>query len=208
MNQSDKTSDFKIDVRSDTTSLTLLERLKERDSDAWRRLLSLYGGLVVTWCKRWKLSEHESADVVQEVFGSVAQKITLFRREHPQDSFRAWLWTITRNACMQYFRDQARQPAAAGGSSARMRLEQIEARTDDDPRTQHGDSQLVYAQALDLIKTEFEPSTWQAFLACVTQTRSVADIASELQLSPGAVRQAKYRVLKRLRDEFGDVLPT
>ena len=39
-----------------------------------------------------------------------------------------------------------------------------------------------------------------------TSSRSTADVAEELSMSPGAVRVAKCRVLRRLRAELGDVI--
>src|SRR2546421_498298 len=35
------------------TSLTLLERARGRDADAWARLVGLYAPLVDAWCRHW-----------------------------------------------------------------------------------------------------------------------------------------------------------
>src|SRR5262245_12114895 len=85
------------------TSLTLLERVRAADPEAWRRLVELYGPVVQRWCRRAGLQESDTADVMQEVFRSVAVRVSQFRREQARDSFRAWLWTITRNKVRDHF---------------------------------------------------------------------------------------------------------
>jgi DNA-directed RNA polymerase specialized sigma24 family protein len=40
----------------------------------------------------------------------------------------------------------------------------------------------------------------------VVDCQRVAEVACALEISPGAVRQAKWRVLRRLREEMEDIL--
>ncbi len=190
---------------SDSTSVSLIERVRRRDEAAWRRLVDLYGPLVFTWCRQWGLRADECADLMQEVFSSVAKGIAGFRRDSEGDSFRGWLRVIARNATSQYLRQQARQPRAVGGSSAHQRLQELDSEPPQDVQSDLIERSTIYRRALDLIQAEFEPTTWQAFLASVLENRSAADIADELQMTPGGVRQAKYRVLRKLRVEFGDL---
>jgi hypothetical protein len=75
---------------------TLLERLRAGQTDAWERLARLYGQTVYVWCRGAGVPEADAADVSQEVFAAVARHLADFRREGPGDSFRGWLWTITR----------------------------------------------------------------------------------------------------------------
>ncbi|HUY31871.1 MAG TPA: sigma-70 family RNA polymerase sigma factor [Pirellulales bacterium] len=82
---------------SEATSTSLLERVKTHDALAWRRLLALYGPLVYHWARQKRLQDQDASDIVQEVFRNVATHIGSFRRDREGDSFRGWLWTITRN---------------------------------------------------------------------------------------------------------------
>ena len=59
-------------------------------------------------------------------------------------------------------------------------------------------------RALELIRAEFEERTWQAFWRSAVEQQSTAEIAADLRLSPASVRQAKSRVLRRLRAILGD----
>jgi RNA polymerase sigma-70 factor (ECF subfamily) len=54
-----------------------------------------------------------------------------------------------------------------------------------------------------VIRGAIEWRTWQAFWLTAVEGRLPRDVALELGISPGAVRVAKSRVLKRLRDELG-----
>jgi len=59
---------------------------------------------------------------------------------------------------------------------------------------------------LELVRGEFEERTWQAFWRAAVQGQAPADIATDLGMSPAAVRKVKSRVLRRLREELGDLI--
>jgi RNA polymerase sigma factor (sigma-70 family) len=111
-----------------TTSLSLLERARARDQAAWSRLVDLYGPLLHRWCLGAGLQPADAADVTQEVFAVVARSIDGFRHDRPGDTFRGWLYSITRNK----IRDRLRkgEPAGAGGSDAQRRLASVSAEAD------------------------------------------------------------------------------
>jgi RNA polymerase sigma-70 factor (ECF subfamily) len=64
---------------------------------------------------------------------------------------------------------------------------------------------LLLGRVLDLIRSEFEDRTWQAFWRTAVDDRCPAEVAGELLMSAGAVRVAKSRVLRRLWQELGDL---
>jgi RNA polymerase sigma-70 factor (ECF subfamily) len=66
------------------------------------------------------------------------------------------------------------------------------------------DDRGLFGAALALIRSEFEPRTWQAFWLTAVEGRPPDEVSSELKMSPGAVRVAKSRVLRRLREELGE----
>ena len=192
---------------SDATSLSLLERARANDPDAWRRLVHLFGPLVAYWCRRSGLDEHDTADVAQDVFRSVSTSIGRFRRDKPEDRFRGWLWGVTRNRLRDYFRDQAKRLAAVGGSEAQARLQDIPEHEPevDDPSSVAGPGGLVRA-TLELIRGDYEDRSWQAFWRVAVEGQSPADVATSLGLSVFAVYQIKYRLTLRLRRELGELM--
>jgi RNA polymerase sigma-70 factor (ECF subfamily) len=189
-----------------STHASLLQRVKARDAQAWQRLVDLYGPLVYFWCCRTSLGREDVADVMQEVFLAVASNIQTFHKGPAGGSFRGWLRTITKNKIRDHFRghDDAQ---AEGGSSANQRLAQI-----PDPNVMEEDSAEMDAErdllhrALDLVRGGFEPRTWQAFWRVVVDGKAPADVALALGLSRASVYQARTRVLRRLREELGDLI--
>jgi RNA polymerase sigma-70 factor, ECF subfamily len=186
-----------------STSLSLIARARDRDADAWRRLTLLYGPLVYSWCRQAGLQEADAADVVQDVFRAVATGIDGFR-SGPDTSFRGWLWGIVRNKLSDHFRRRASQATSPGGTDAYERLQQIpeipfDELGDSDPSTP--ERKLVH-RALAVIRGDFDERTWQAFWRLAVGGESAAEIGDALDMTPRAVRQAKYRVLQRLRSEL------
>ena len=192
--------------RVSSTSTSLLERVKAQDPEAWKRLVALYGPLVYDWCRRSGLHGEDAADVGQEVFGAVAGKVAEFRRDRPDDSFRGWLWTITRNKIRDHFRQQQGRAQAQGGTDAQQRLAQI---ADQPPQgtvgsDQSDDEVSVIHDLLAGIRRRFADHTWQAFWRTTVGGEAGPDVAADLGMSVQAVYQAKYRVLQQVREELGD----
>ncbi len=190
---------------TDDTSVSLLERVRQQDNAAWHRILDLYGPLVFGWCLRAGLSNDEASDLMQDVFLTVSQEIQDFRRNEPGDSFRGWLRVISRNRIATYFRKNAGKAQATGGSTAQMAIQAVPS-NENDPTTDLEEKSGIYSRALRLIQTEFEDRTWRAFIETAINHRAAPDVALDLNISPGAVRQARYRVLRRLKAEFNEFL--
>jgi RNA polymerase sigma-70 factor (ECF subfamily) len=196
------------DQRSLATSPSLLDGLRTQDPEAWRRLVTLYGPLVVAWCRQHGLQAADVEDVVQEVFQVVLRRVGDFRKERAADTFRGWLWTITRHKLGDHWRRKAAHPQAAGGSEVRQQLEQIP--ETESPASCEASSELtagLYQRALDMVRSQFEETTWRAFLMVVCDNRRPADVAEDLRLSLNAVYLAKSRVLCALRETLGDATP-
>jgi RNA polymerase sigma-70 factor (ECF subfamily) len=186
-----------------STSHTLLDRVRLRDAAAWRRFVELYGPVVFRWARRASLQPHDAADVVQEVFQAVAAGITRFRLQRPDDTFRGWLRTITLNKVRDQYR--ARPNYSLGTAPIDELPARIAAEDEADSRAGRAVAELAH-RALQLLQTEFEPSTWRAFLRTAVDGCSPADTADELGLSLAAVYKAKSRVLNKLRRELDGLL--
>ena len=195
-----------METSSSSVSSVLLQQVRRRDREAWRRLVHLFSPLVYDWCRRQNLQAADSADVLQEVFQSVLQNLGGFRREKPGDSFRGWLWTITRNKIRDFRR--TRRARGGGGSEAWRRMQEL---PEQEPPSDSGDGESRVSvsplrRALETIRQDFGETTWRAFWRIAVENRPAAEVAEELQISVNAVRKAKARVLRRLREEFGELL--
>jgi RNA polymerase sigma-70 factor (ECF subfamily) len=208
------------------TSLTLLERLRANEPEAWRTMVQLYTPLVYRWCAQSGVRGADADDVLQEVFRTAASHLEKFRRDRAGDSFRGWLRGITRHMALLHFRGRGRQPRATGGTAAMHLLHEVLDRAptahtnaDTEPDTE-ADSEAdtdtdadapaeleeLRRRALEQVRGEFEARTWTMFWQTVIDGRSPVDVAAEAGVSPAAVRKAKSRVLHRFRETFGDLL--
>ena len=90
-----------------------------------------------------------------------------------------------------------------GGSDA---YERILAIPDGDassvPEASDEETAIIVRKTLDLIRPEFEERTWQAFWRAAVEGQQSGVVAEALGMTPGGVRQAKSRVLHRLREEL------
>jgi RNA polymerase sigma-70 factor (ECF subfamily) len=182
----------------------LIERAKAHDEAAWIELVRVYGPLVDWWLGRTRLTPEDRDDVCQDIFSTVARRLSDFRKDRPHDNFRGWLRVITRSRLTDHLRREGRQPnAAAGGDEAQQRLLEFPARSSDRAAAkaeQHQEISLVVRQALDLVRATVQTATWDAFWRVVVDGESPQHVAAELGVTDVAVRMAKSRVLRRLRE--------
>ncbi len=184
------------------TPVSLLEKLQgPGDPAAWERFVLLYTPLLTHWARRLELAGPDAADLVQDVFTLLVQKLPDFRYD-PARRFRGWLWMITLNCCHARNRRAALPVLAADVEVLALPVaDDFTAAVADDE-----DRQYITRRALELMQAEFHPTTWMAFWECVVNERSAREVASILGLTENAVYLAKGRVLRRLRDELAGLL--
>lgn len=76
----------------------------------------------------------------------------------------------------------------------------------DLPEDSAADLGALYCRALELVRGEFEECTWNAFWRVTIDGHDPGDVASDLGVTPAAVRKAKSRVLHHLCEEIGDLI--
>ena len=185
----------------DSTSHSLVVQLQQGSDEAWERMVRLYTPLLYHWCRRAELDSTDAADVIQEVLRTVSNGIERFQRAEG-GSFRGWMYTIFRSRLIDHHRRQTHQPHAQGGSTAQARIANTPA---DESEFSSADAVAeLYQRAMEIIHAEFSETAWQAFQKTVVEGWTSRDAAAELGMTPGAVRQAKYRILHRVREELGE----
>jgi RNA polymerase sigma-70 factor (ECF subfamily) len=189
------------------TSTTLLDLARAGDASAWQRLEFLYTPLVRWWCRRHGVAAQDVADVTQEVFATVAARVADFSKG-PAGSFRSWLCTITRHKIGDHYRRTRARPAAAGGSAAQERLEELPEAVPDSCAEEGAvpERSLLVRRALELVRPEFQPRSWEAAWRVTVEGQSPAEVAAALGMTAGAVYTAKSRILGRLRELLRDLL--
>jgi len=144
--------------------------------------------------------------VGQEVFAAAAASLDRFHRDRPGDTFCGWLRVITHNQVLLLLRRNRGRPQAAGGSDAWQDLQELVDPLSGPEEAESVEVGQLYLRVLELVRGEFEERTWQAFWLTVVDDRSPAQVSQELNMTANTIRQARSRVLRRLREEVGDLL--
>lgn len=190
---------------STATRFSLISRIRQNDSAAWTELVELYEPLVKFWCRRHGIVEREVHDLAQEVFFSVSRSIERYQPSGSSGSFRGWLWGVTRHKILDALRRDKRQPVAQGGSTALQTVQNIPENLDEQDASERTEYGLLVHRALDQVRNEFEAKSWQAFWRTTVDGLSVAIVAEQLMITPATVRQHRSRILRRLRQQLGEV---
>ena len=189
---------------SPVTRASLLVRLRDRqDHEAWRQFVDLYAPLIYGFARKRGLQDADAADLMQEVLRSVARNAERMEYDPKRGTFRGWLYTVTRNKIYNFLNGQRHRPRGSGDTDAHERLDATPARdgTGPDAEWEREYQRRLSGRAMELVRDEFQPATWQAFWETAVEGRPAAEVGAGLKMSPGAVYVAKSRVLARLRDE-------
>jgi RNA polymerase sigma-70 factor (ECF subfamily) len=190
---------------SGTISSTLLQRVRQMDADAWMRMVDLFGPLVFSWCRLCGLQPADSENIVQETFQGVLSGIHRFQRSSGEGSFRGWLRKIAKSKISDLLRRRRREAEPAGDLDSK---EVVDRLGDDSASVDlEIERRQVIWRAIDLIRCDFEEATWRAFWETTVEGRTAAEVGRQLGLRENNVRQAKFRVLRRLRTDLEGVWP-
>ncbi len=189
------------------TSVSLLDRLKAAGPDAsdWNRLHSIYLPLISRWLGRVPGLGVEAEDLAQEVLVVVIREIPRFERQR-EGSFRAWLRRVTVNKVRTYRRRRRRRPAVGVDAGDGFLKSLADPRSELAREWDLDHDRHVFQKLLAIVQPDFGASTWAAFHRFAVDGVPAARVADEMGVSVNAVLQAKSRVLKRLREEAGDLL--
>ena len=191
-----------------TTSLSLLERIRQKGADRhWRELTSLYQPHIRRWLYQRHAVTDDCDDVTQDVLLVVARRLGEFEHNGRRGAFRNWLKTITVNCLRDFRRSNRLRPASGGDAAFFDQLSQLE-----DPQSQlsrqwdHEHDLHIVHGLLRRIQSRFSDTTWNAFEQLVLQQESAQQVADQLNISINAVYIAKSRVLTSLRAEARGLL--
>lgn len=166
---------------------TLVVRLREGNAAAAELLESLYRQRLLRFCMGYLGNREEAEDVVQDVFCRVLESTAV------PEYFRAWIYEICRNRCIDRLRSRDRRP-------------------DDEPMP----SSEYFAAHLTgnltrLVKKEQRARLWERFASIPAEQREVlilryteglsrSEISKVLGIPENLVKHRIYNGLERLRE--------
>ena len=185
----------------------VLQGIRLNDQAAWQQVVHKFGPVVFQWCLASGVSPQDAADIGQEVFEAVSKNLHRFSRTQADQTFVGWLRQITRYKIADFQRRLFQTPDARGGSTFQTMLSSIPGEQDDaNSASELSQTELSLALrgTLEATRKQFHPQTWAAFWETAVKDRPAADVAADLDMSAVAVRKAKSRVLRRLREALGE----
>src|SRR5207244_3035081 len=133
--------------------------------------------LLFYWTRLAGETDHDAADLVQEVFVTLVQTLPTFHYDR-NGNFRGWLRTLLLNKLRDRKRREARE---------------VKALAQRPPEPELPDGAEVFweteyqreltQRALRLMQAEFAPATWKACWETVVQGRAAAEVARELGMT-------------------------
>ncbi len=192
------------------TRASLLVRLRNsRDEEAWSEFSSVYEPVIYRMAQRRGMQDADAREIVQEVLMSVATAIDRFDVQ-AVGSFRGWLSQITRNATIDRLRKLTALHETIDASGAVRRLdEQVGNEHAADTLLEEFETdrrKQLFRWAASQVRHRTGEVNWMAFWKTSVDGRSVAEVATELKISEGAVYVARCRILKRIRELVHDRL--
>jgi RNA polymerase sigma factor (sigma-70 family) len=177
-------------VRDDPSVVALVVRAAGGDQGAWNEIVERYAPLVWSICARFRLSNHDSEDVGQNVWLLLVEQIGKLREPA---ALPGWLATTTQRECLR-------------AVTAARKAERLGTRVDDAPQFVDGaviDEEILMAERNASLRAAFAelPPRCQQLLAMLLSdpAHSYAEISAMLNIPPGSIGPQRARCLDRLR---------
>jgi len=168
----------------------LVARCRRGDDAAWRELVARFSRYVYAICgQAFRLPEHDSEDVFQEVFAKVYEHLGRLRDD---EAVRPWIAQLTRRACIDRLRAGARVEVT----------EDVEPDGVDETLEQLDEAMAVH-DALATLDVNCREILDRFF----ARDESYRTIGTALGLPAGTIASRISRCLDKLRTEMEEAAP-
>lgn len=186
----------------ESTSISLLEQLRlDPHSVAWEQFVDLYEPFVLGFLRTRGVTEHDAADIVQEVMEVLVRELPSFHHNERRGAFRKWLRTTTANRLKAHWRQVEQAPKAIGGSEFAGIVGQL---SDPDSELsklfeqEHG--KHVFAHLFRLVTPHFRPATLAAFQRVYVEQQDAHAVAQDLNMTVNAIFVSVSKVNRAMRE--------
>lgn len=149
--------------------------------------------MIVRWTDSVGLPQSDADDVTQDIMLKLHQEMQAGFKYDPKKSFRAWLCTVSRNTARNHLRGAGKHQLAELVDAVDSGSEATE-----DVFSKDVFSSLVLDGLLKQLEDEFKPTSIEAFIKCKRDGLSAQQAGAAVGISEAAVRQAIFRIWKRL----------
>ena len=185
----------------------LMLRVKQGDRDAFTVLVEKYKQPVMNLAYRTLSDASEAEDLAQHVFLQVFKSAP---RYEASAKFSTWIFTITRNLCLNEIRRRSRHPAES--------LDEVSQENEDQPLRQPEDLktcsppdallQSELEEKVQMALAELPEKQRTALLLCRQEDLSYEEIAELLDCSLSATKSLIHRAREALKQTLKPYLRT
>ena len=174
------------------TDEELLQRLSTGDAAALEVIIRIHYAVICRFAEKFLPDSALAQDIAQESF------IKLWRSPRNFDSLtalKAWLYTTTRNGCLDMIRNRSR-----------LDDRHHRAAVDEQHAAESVLAEIIRSESIALIYqfvSEMPEKMRQVFLLSYREGMRVSEIAAQLGWKVKAVKKQKYKALVALRGRFG-----
>jgi RNA polymerase sigma-70 factor (ECF subfamily) len=189
----------------ETTSVTLLERVRNRrDDDAWKEFHRIYAPLIARYAHRRGLGRADAEEIAQDCMQDLARAMPNFVYARQKGRFKAYVKTVADHRIDRWLRRP--RPSLASQS----RMDRLRPRLDPEAAWDRLWLREHLLYCLGVLESKSVDSTIRAFRLYALEDWPVEKVCGELDLTPNQVYLAKSRMTRRLRKamrlHLGDVL--
>jgi len=184
---------------SPKTRYSLIGRLRDpQNVEAWNEFASIYQPLIFRICRQRGLQHADATDVTQDVMARVSKAINQFDGQQNGATFRGWLYRVTRNLVIDFFRQKSNRNLA-GIETGLLELIAQEPSHAESAEFRIEFQRQIFSIVANQVRGEVQSNTWQAFWRTEIEKVSAEKVALDLNMNTGAVYVARSRVIARLR---------
>lgn len=177
-----------------TTSVSLLDRARTGQNEAWADLRQLYSPLVYYWLRMRGIRGQDLETIHNGSFSRTFLHLERFEHNGRRGAFRAWLRRLTISEIGDHF----------GGEQVGLPVEPVIAdpAIEDEADCDDNELTILSHQAWELVRTEFTDRDQGVFRRVRINGEAPRDVADDMGLSSNNVYQIIFRITKKLREKF------
>ncbi len=191
------------------TTSTVLDRLHQSEGEsAWELFVDHFRETLVRFAERVGLSRTDAQDAAQEALVAFVEGYRAGRYDRSRGRLKSWLFGIARRQALALRRVRARDLASpTGAGEGPDFVEQLEADDSSEQAWEEEWQRTVFTRALERVRGEVSPSTFDIFRAVVFEELSTEAVCERFSIERTKVYNVKHRVSRRLNElikEFED----
>lgn len=179
----------------------VIAAIREGDTSAFEHLVRKYETRVFHHCLRMVGDREESTDLTQEVFLKVFRNIHKYEHGY---AFYTWLYRITANCCIDYFRNSKRKIKKIPLSQLDKGNQQENTKDHDVPDERFGpELNLMNSELRDVLNnavSKLSENLRSTIILKEIEGFSYAEIAEISECSIGTVKSRMHRAREELKD--------